>query len=543
MRRHKFTAIVLALVLTFVWCAAALAAPPMTPPGHDKGKNTQHMERFGFSDENEAPWASQYMVRMKARGVFAGYPDGTFKPNASISQGEAVKVAVEAFRGNAEVDLTATVRLPGIQSQMWVAPYLAFAAEKGWIDLEGFQVSRAATRAWFSRLIYMAGKSKIDSDVTNMSSAQLLQALKYKDKQDIADDCLAAVYWLTKKGILTGYGDGLFLPNKPVTRAEAAKILSMMLDELPEETSTVVSGIFRGSLGNVIYLRGSTTSYQMAANVRIFLDGAEVDSISDLLPGDPVRLQLNSEGLVIVVEATAKEEKVEGQIIAIVPGPTASRPWRITVKVGARSESTIDVASNVQVLFANEVKPFSFLMVGDTVEVTVKRDVAIKIVIKDFERQIQGTVIDKTDTTGGKRIKVRVSGTEQWYEVADNVEVVYDEHLFTFGFVRTGDTVELTLSRDVVTSVEVKNTISKQSVTGTILEMTFTHQTILSQLTLKADGASETYAAASTVLIEYDGEEISAEDLEVGDPVKCTLIRSVVVEIEKLEPEEEEDDE
>ncbi|MEW6244891.1 MAG: S-layer homology domain-containing protein [Bacillota bacterium] len=536
MKKHKFAAIVLALVLTFVWSAAALASPPVSPPGLDKGKKTQHQERFGFSDENEAPWASQYMVRMKARGVFAGYPDGTFKPNASISQGEAVKVVVEAFRGNAEVDVTATVRLPGIQANLWVAPYLAFAAEKGWIELENFQVNRAATRAWFSRLIYMAGKSKIDSEVSNMNTAQLLQALRYKDKHDITEDCLAAVYWLTENGILAGYGDGMFLPNKPVTRAEAAKILSMMLDELPDETTTVVSGIFRGSSGNVIYLRGTATGYRMAANVRIFLDGAEVGSISDLLPGDPVRLQLDSEGLVIVVEATAKEEKVEGQITAITPTPTATHPWRITVKVSARTERTLDVASDVQVLYGNEVKPFSFLMVGDTVEVTVKRDVATKIVMKDSEREIQGTVTDKNETTGEKRIKIRSGGTEQWYEVADNVEVVYDEHLFTFGFVHTGDTVEITLSRDIVTRIEVENTISKQRVTGTIQAMTFTNETILSQLTLEADSTSATYAVASTVLIEYDGEEIPAGDLASGDRVECTLIRSVVVEIEKLGP-------
>ena len=67
--------------------------------------------------------------------------------------------------------------------------------------------------------------------------------LTYADAASIQDYAKEAVAVATAAGILAGYPAGTFLPQKSITRAEAAKILStlMMVTYFPPVVPTVPS--------------------------------------------------------------------------------------------------------------------------------------------------------------------------------------------------------------------------------------------------------------------------------------------------------------
>ena len=89
-----------------------------------------------------------------------------------------------------------------------------FALQKGLSDTE-FGIGRYITRQ--DAAVIIARAAKIGDDG---ASADI-----FDDAAEIADYAEGAVGALTKIGAINGNGDGLFLPNDAVTRAEAVKIV------------------------------------------------------------------------------------------------------------------------------------------------------------------------------------------------------------------------------------------------------------------------------------------------------------------------------
>lgn len=67
-------------------------------------------------------------------------------------------------------------------------------------------------------------------------SSQLVFAYAFSDVE--GKDCEVAINFLTEKGIVTGYSDGTFYPNTPVTRAELCKLI-VVTNDLKEINSSV----------------------------------------------------------------------------------------------------------------------------------------------------------------------------------------------------------------------------------------------------------------------------------------------------------------
>lgn len=98
-------------------------------------------------------------------GIVNGYPDGTFRPDATINRAEFTKIIIGALYKNSDID-----------------GCLADQMKPGWTYTFFRDVDR---NAWYAKFI-----------------------------------CLAKV-----KGVIKGYEDGLFRPNSTINKAEAVKIL------------------------------------------------------------------------------------------------------------------------------------------------------------------------------------------------------------------------------------------------------------------------------------------------------------------------------
>ncbi len=85
-------------------------------------------EQHSFSDVGNK-WFSDAVGVMAGLGVIRGYTDGTFKPGRQITRAEFVTMAVAC-----DTISQAEQSFPDVPKTSWCAPYVATAAEKGWIS-------------------------------------------------------------------------------------------------------------------------------------------------------------------------------------------------------------------------------------------------------------------------------------------------------------------------------------------------------------------------------------------------------------------------
>ena len=163
-------------------------------------------------------------------------PDGVLVESGitSLNYTEGVLLYVTSESGENKNSYRVTVELGNhfsdIDENDWYYDNVMDAANNGYISGMGdgtFAPTQATTRAQFASMIANAMGYEADPDVASMFP-------------DVADDFWgkAAINFCAQNGIITGYDDGTFQPNKAITRQEAASILrnAFKLTESSSET-------------------------------------------------------------------------------------------------------------------------------------------------------------------------------------------------------------------------------------------------------------------------------------------------------------------
>ena len=182
-------ALAAALSLSLAVSATALAAIPSDIGGH---------------------WAQGTIIQWTTNGYISGYPDGTFKPDNSITRAEFVVMVNKAMgynkRGNAYFS--------DVSAAHWAYAEIMKGVEAGYITGNGdgtFRPDAPVTRQEAAVMI-----SKIlglDQDFAS--------AAKYVDYRYIPSWAAGYVGAVSKAGIMTGYPDGDFKSDRVLTRAES----------------------------------------------------------------------------------------------------------------------------------------------------------------------------------------------------------------------------------------------------------------------------------------------------------------------------------
>ena len=153
-----------------------------------------------FTDVKAADWFCYFVKDMYEEGVINGMTATTFVPNGNLTYGQALKlIAVGLGKGEQPA------------GSHWASGYLALAKKEGWlasdVDLNG-SVSRLA----FCQIAAKAAK------LTAQPAAN-----PFKDTADT--DVLA----LVNAGVINGMSADTFSPNGLLTRAQIAKIISLLV--------------------------------------------------------------------------------------------------------------------------------------------------------------------------------------------------------------------------------------------------------------------------------------------------------------------------
>ena len=85
-----------------------------------------------LSDISGTPYFDP-VVKLETAGIIAGYPDGTFRPERSLSRAEAVTLVYRAY-GSSRLALASPYRFHDVPSGMWASSFINYCAGAGIIN-------------------------------------------------------------------------------------------------------------------------------------------------------------------------------------------------------------------------------------------------------------------------------------------------------------------------------------------------------------------------------------------------------------------------
>lgn len=185
----------------------------------------------GQLSDLQGHWAAAVIQKMVQQGVVSGYEDKTFRPDNQISRLECAAIIARALglnSGNAG-DLTGFSDAADIPA--WakgsVSATVYAGLLKGYPEAEGksvFLPQKQITRVELASILARVVISK--------SGQQTSQKAAFTDSQEIPQWAAEAVDLAARKGLVKGYPDGSFRPQKTVTRAEATAMIDRLLETI-----------------------------------------------------------------------------------------------------------------------------------------------------------------------------------------------------------------------------------------------------------------------------------------------------------------------
>ena len=155
-----------------------------------------------------------------------GYPDDTFKPDGNITRAEVAQVLSRRVEAPAK---KAAVSFPDVAADAWYAEAVTELAGMGYLKggpdgtfRPDAPITRAEMAALLVRFAQPAGEiGYVDDFVDVPESHWAYEAIRQ-----------AAAY-----GWVNGVGEGRFSPDRPITRAEAAKLFCVMMGRYPDKVA------------------------------------------------------------------------------------------------------------------------------------------------------------------------------------------------------------------------------------------------------------------------------------------------------------------
>lgn len=159
-------------------------------------------------------WAAGAINQLRGIGLLVGDPDGSFKPEAQVSNAETVTIFLRLL------GLTPRV---GYDEAHWAQPALEQAVSLGWIPGDRVRnpdegMDRLAVAVMLARALRLE---------------PVAGAPPWPDVAGLPPEVVGYLQALHRTGLFRGYPDGTFRPGRVVTRAEVAMLVSRILAGVP----------------------------------------------------------------------------------------------------------------------------------------------------------------------------------------------------------------------------------------------------------------------------------------------------------------------
>ncbi|QGU00318.1 hypothetical protein SYNTR_1724 [Candidatus Syntrophocurvum alkaliphilum] len=165
-------------------------------------------------------WAKDTIQEMVDGGIVRGYPDGTFKPNNSITRAEFMTLTNRVFNFTEEGE----IQFGDVPEDTWFTEAIKIAYAAGYIG--GYPDGTIKPNNTISRQEAAIIITKIKQMKKNTNYIDI-----FNDAKDIPSWSKGSVGAVAEAGFMGGYPDGSFKPIEPITRAEALVLLDRVLKE------------------------------------------------------------------------------------------------------------------------------------------------------------------------------------------------------------------------------------------------------------------------------------------------------------------------
>jgi len=240
-----------------------------------------------FTDVSENAWYKDDLsyASNSSRKIIDGYPDGTFRPNGTLSVEQFIKLIISG----------SGIKYTNVEGKHWAEPYILKAIEKNYISENTFtDYEKGITREEMAQII----SNYIDSneEIESLESNKIKIKSKINDFNEIAEEKQNKVLKAYECGILLGYQDGTYQPQKTLTRAEGTVVIRRIIDiearQIPDLESSEIE---------VIYHEETDTYEVDDSEIPLF----EVDDYS--------QKQIDEEGWVnfsIIIDVNSRDEEI-----------------------------------------------------------------------------------------------------------------------------------------------------------------------------------------------------------------------------------------
>ena len=499
-----------------------------------------------FHDVPTSHWALPYIMKTELRGVIAGYGNGLFKPDQTVTQLEAIVMAVRAMGLEKETDNTSNYvdtsayNLP----TTWNAKgFVSVALKHNLIkdsDRLAFRPDAGASRAWTAQLlIRMLGME---------NELNLNARTNFIDDLYIPDWAKPYVALAVNKEVIAGIANKAggfdYKPNDAVTRSQLATLISKSDRYMNDVTGQLPIGVIEklssdSSQITIVKANNAKAVYSITATTSFFNESYSAINQSQLQIEDAVRFYADDKGNFKYVEKVnpahyknlpkiEREDIILGSIVQHFPDQRV-----LVVKKADNTLFTGTYMQNVTVrnTVLNSTITMNQLQAGDEVELNFSSNVITKInLTKSSQEAILKGIIFAIDIEKGI-LTLENNGRYTSYIFDDGVSVVYEGIRFaTVRDLQIGDEIQLQVENNKLVKITLVKPYRASDFKGNVVAISIADK-IITIVTTEMTPTAYRVTDKTEYLIPNVVRPTVA-DVQVGDQVQFTVDGTNIVKLE-----------
>lgn len=173
----------------------------------------------------EGHWAQSTIEKWSDSGILSGYPDGTFKPDRTVTRSELSSILYNVW-GCMTAD--SYFNYPDVKKGDWYYDSLSTMNAYGIALNDGNAMFPGETLTREEAAYMIAKTFFVGMDRNEFTDGHTRYLRKVTDYQKITGEYSGRLSDMLHKGYITGYPDGSFGPQDPITRAQVITMINKM---------------------------------------------------------------------------------------------------------------------------------------------------------------------------------------------------------------------------------------------------------------------------------------------------------------------------
>lgn len=195
-------------------CGALVSAGEVIPA---------HCASKSFTDVDTNQWYHTYVDYVVDHGIMNGMGGGRFAPNGNVTRAQLV-TTLYRMAGSPQVEEMST--FADVPANRWYSAAVAWAQDVGvavGVTETAFQPNDSTTREQAATFLY-----RYVTEYLKQEPTQGADLSAYQDAASISPYAKEALAWATAEGILEGFEDDTLRPRDVLSRAQLAKLMTIM---------------------------------------------------------------------------------------------------------------------------------------------------------------------------------------------------------------------------------------------------------------------------------------------------------------------------